>query len=98
MKAVGYLIAIGLHIPAAMLRGVVFSSLWLWFVVPLGVHPIGIAAAIGLSMTVNLVTNDPFVKRDDELKGLSGAFARPIFSVLISLISWGIGAIVAAFL
>jgi hypothetical protein len=41
---------------AAALGGMVLSDLWSWFVVPLGVRPIGIAAGCGIGMTVRLLT------------------------------------------
>lgn len=41
----------------ALLEGVVLSTMWGWFVVPLGVASIGVAHAIGLSLTVSFVTS-----------------------------------------
>jgi hypothetical protein len=44
-------------------HGFVFSVLWGWFIVPLGVKPIGALSSIGLMLTANLLkinlqTND----------------------------------------
>ena len=40
---------------SAPLNGYVLTKLWLWFLVPLGVPAIGIAAAMGIIVTVALV-------------------------------------------
>lgn len=53
-----------LMVPFAMAwRGYVLSLVWAWFVMPLGVPAIGIAHAIGLSMTIAV-----FAKQERETK------------------------------
>lgn len=43
---------------SSMWRGYVLSVLWGWFAVPyLGAPPIGVAAAIGISLLVGMLTN-----------------------------------------
>jgi hypothetical protein len=42
---------------SALLEGLALSTMWGWFVVPLGVADIGVAHALGLSLTLSLVTN-----------------------------------------
>lgn len=39
---------------SAPYNGFVLSKLWLWFVVPLGVPSIGIAAAMGIIVTITM--------------------------------------------
>ena len=39
-------------------RGYVLSFLWGWFMVPLGVRPIGVAASIGLSVLVGMLAKE----------------------------------------
>ena len=98
--AKGLLMAIGLIImvPLMLLGGVVFSDLWRWFVVPLGLMPIGIAHAIGLRGVVSLVT---FRISTAELRaqstlgdGLCRAFGRAIGYLL----AWALGAIVVCWM
>ena len=43
--------------PLAVLRGWVLSILWGWFLVPVGVRPIGIAHAIGVSILISMLTH-----------------------------------------
>ncbi|RZK29216.1 MAG: hypothetical protein EOO61_20945 [Hymenobacter sp.] len=46
----------GLVVPTMIIRGFVFSILWGWFVVPLGVVAIGVAHAIGLAAVFGFLT------------------------------------------
>jgi len=41
---------------SATADGIVVSNMWNWFIVPLGVIPIGFWLAVGISMTVSLFT------------------------------------------
>ncbi len=45
------LIAVLLLVPATILYGLVLRDLWRWFVVPLGLMPINLGEALGLSLT-----------------------------------------------
>jgi hypothetical protein len=45
-----------LFVPTLLIRGFVFSVLWGWFVVPLGVVAIGVAHAIGLTTVFGFLT------------------------------------------
>lgn len=88
-----------MQIPMVMLRGFVLSKLWLWFLVPLGVPAIGVALAIGIIVLVNLLTSDPNAAKDDDDKEPGAQIVgRMVTSVMMSLMAWGIGAIVASFL
>jgi hypothetical protein len=56
MKRIVFL-GIPLGFAAGIYGGFAISKLWSWFVVPLGLPPITIAHAIGLSALVNLFKN-----------------------------------------
>lgn len=44
-------------VTSTIMRGFVLSYAWLWFVVPFGVAPIGIAWAMGISFLAGLLCN-----------------------------------------
>lgn len=93
VKALAQLLtyAVGV-VPLALLRGVVVRDMWAWFVVPLGVKPIGMAEAIGLSLLVSYVTYT-YVDNEEDWPVVAG-FIR---SLIITLICWGWAAIYAHF-
>lgn len=43
--------------------GLVLTKLWVWFVVPLGPPPIGVAHALGIAVLVGLLTHQ--IRRED---------------------------------
>ena len=51
-----FLILVGTMIVGIVLRGWVLSTLWAWFLVPLGAVEIGIAAALGISIIIGMFT------------------------------------------
>ncbi len=54
----------------AILRGVILSYLWSWFVVPFGVFELSIAHAIGISLIVGFLTHEgAYQGPEDEAKG-----------------------------
>lgn len=72
----------------------VLSWLWAWFMVPLGVHPIGIAWAIGLSGLIGMLTQSAKVGKDPEgdtsekLAKMGKAFALMLAVPLVTLFIW----------
>lgn len=50
------LIMIGVILAGIVLRGWALSTLWAWFLVPIGVTAIGINTALGISVIVGLFT------------------------------------------
>jgi hypothetical protein len=54
-------------IVSALIDGIVVSKMWLWFLVPLGVHAISVAHAFGLSCIVNVLVYRPDLKTEGEL-------------------------------
>jgi hypothetical protein len=78
-------------IPVSMIiRGLVFSILWTWFVVPLGVMSIGIAHAIGISSTVGFLTmhlSNSKIKNSDNPFG--DALGQMLFTpFLVLFLAW----------
>lgn len=65
-----------------LLRGLLLSLLWGWFVVPFGVPPIGIAWAIGLSVLMAMLTKEP---PGDSSKTANEKLGRTIMFLLLSL-------------
>lgn len=65
----GAVIDFTLFIAGMALRGIVLSYLWLWFVVPLGVTPIGIFQGLGISTIVTFLTFQPHIKHELHTKG-----------------------------
>lgn len=61
------LVGLGFAVPMFVLEGLVLSMLWIWFMVPLGVPPIGIAHAVGLVALIGLVGPGPRLRDDEPL-------------------------------
>lgn len=86
------LFVIGLIFVGVVLRGWALSTLWAWFLVPIGVPAIGIATALGISVIIGLFTvhlnNDKIKisnKSSPELIGnvLAKAIGGPLMSVFV---------------
>lgn len=90
-KAADAAIGMVLLFPYALLNGLVLSSLWRWFAVPLGGPSIGAIHAAGLYSLTRLVigvratANDPNPER--------GAVASIFFGALLLLVIWANAAI-----
>jgi hypothetical protein len=84
---------VALMIVASMLRGWALSTLWAWFAVPIfGLPPLGIAQAIGISLTLGMITHQYVPTKEKDTAG-------PIlFSLLMPLLAVGIGWIVRRWL
>lgn len=52
-----FLILFGTLITSIIVRGWVLSTLWAWFLVPIGAPEIGIATALGISVIIGLFTS-----------------------------------------
>ena len=97
-KAIAWLISVVMFLFLAPLFvvyiifsfGFVLSYLWLWFVVPLGVSPIGVLHSYGLSLVVLMMTLRPSIYKNDEKevdKGkIVGIFLSPWISLLIGYV------------
>lgn len=69
------------------LEGVVVMQLWRWFVVPLGVTPIGYWHGMGLSILASQLTHQHAPKPDEDSTAI---LAR---SLTATLLLWGLGAL-----
>lgn len=68
-------------------QGWAISTLWGWFLVPLGVPAIGIAASIGIAITLSVLVSRYRKTDDDDKWGvLLYAFVRPLVLVFIGWI------------
>lgn len=67
-------------------QGWAISTLWNWFVAPLGAPQIGIATAIGISLTVAVIrmkgsAKSPERTRRQSIENLAGIFLVPLVGV-----------------
>lgn len=86
------IIAILLFPLAFWLRGIVTVDLWDWFLVPLGVIAIGFWHAVGMSAIIAFFTIQPSMHKEFT------ATALMIYSIAMSLVFWGLGAIYHSFM
>jgi hypothetical protein len=85
-------------VPAAIIwRGFVLAKLWAWFIVPLGVIPIGLVHAAGISTLIGMLT---FTGRDDdEDKSLAGRLGSAIGTMAVApALFWLFGAVIHSFM
>jgi len=94
-----------LMVPVRMVvSGFVLTRLWAWFVVPiLSVRELSIAAAIGISLTVQLVllsgsSSNGKWEFEEEANTFGTQIVKPIFLALGPLIFLAVGWIVQLFL
>jgi hypothetical protein len=78
------LFALLLSIPLALLRGLILSQVWSWFIVPFGLPSIGIAWALGISIMISLLTFRPELATNPEHQGFIGA----AISTVVMLTLW----------
>lgn len=69
---------------AIFLRGLVLSQIWAWFVVPLGVTPITLPWALGISTLAYLLT-DHANQNEHESDELSAVVRRVMVRVFVTL-------------
>lgn len=94
-------LAFGLGIPVQLLRGLVLSWLWLWFLVPLGLPEIGFVQGAGLAVIATMLTANLFAKTtldDDPSITPATRIIVSIMSVFYSLIVWLFGFLLQLFL
>jgi len=91
------LISFFVSIPVAIFGGIVVFCLWGWFVVPLHVPAIGIAHAIGLSITAKVMAGTLKVdlENDDDL---SDTLVKYGLSVLIGVLLLVMGYVIHLFM
>jgi hypothetical protein len=104
-------VAVILLIPVEIYWGYVLAQLWNWFLVPLGVHVIGVAEAMGIStvfavLTLSLTSDLEHIKeklRNDEDEDGGEFIMRLLKRLYVTLpagltLLWGFGAVVHHFL
>lgn len=89
----GTALVVGLIVLSLLLNGWVFSWLWLWFLVPLGLPAIGVVHAIGIAGAVGYVTRDR--KRNKDSKADWGDVG---FAVAAPFVALGLGYIITLFM
>lgn len=82
-----------LNVLSSIILAFVLTKLWGWFVVPLGMKPIGMVEALGVSLVATFLTYT-YVSNDEEHSALN----TQLWSILMSLLAWGFGTIYAWFL
>lgn len=75
--------AIALVVLLAIQQAWAISILWGWFIVPLGVPAIGIAAAVGVSVTVSALRGRRKGPDDEGWKALAKAALQPWFCLAV---------------
>jgi len=85
---IGVLLAIGVVVGMALLDGLVLSVMWGWFLVPLGLPPIGLAMAIGIGAIVSLVTSTHVHKsrKGEEIDELVESLINAVLKLVILLV------------
>jgi hypothetical protein len=84
-------------VPVMLFRGFVLSVLWGWFVVRLGVPPIGIVNAIGLSFLISFLTYH-YTKPVTATKANRAAMLSDAGSSLIAGLSIGVFALLFGYI
>ena len=93
----GEFIKIALSLVLIVLKAIVFSSTWGWFVAPLGVMEIDIWHAFGLSMIIQVYTSmNPFNSEDSSKH--EDFTEKFLASAIGYLVVWGLSAIIHYFL
>jgi len=55
-------------VPVYIINGFVIAKLWLWFIVPIGLEPIGMAQAIGIGIIISMLTKQHVPSDKNESK------------------------------
>ena len=80
------ILAVGLLVAATLpLNAWALSTLWAWFVVPLGAPPVGIAHAAGLLIAANILRARPLIAGAP--KEERDAFIREPFTKVLAYLS-----------
>jgi hypothetical protein len=72
-----------------LLRGLVLKHLWLWFAVPLGVIPIGIAHAVGIVWLLYILHPEAQGKSSNDDKEYM--VVNVIYQIISCITGWIIG-------
>ena len=83
------IVAIVIVAQSVILRGMVLSTLWGWYAVPIfGLHPLNLAQAIGVCVVVHLLTHQYVPARDKDVWGpLANLYLMPLSLLLVGWIA-----------
>lgn len=84
-------------VAAVIVRGHVLSILWGWFLVPLGLRPIGAVLAIGVSLTISLFIRSLGEAQDPEW-AKNPQWGRALDAIVSAYLALGVGWIILQFL
>lgn len=87
------LIGLALFLPLAAWAGFAISTVWGWFIVPLGVPRIGVWAAAGIYLLARYLTTDTSLNRDDERSGVEKFATNIVISILLPAVVLLFGAL-----
>jgi len=95
MKNLGKVCVVVIGMTASMVsEGIVFSTMWNWFIFPLGVPAITFWPAVGIAMTIGLIM--PYPKTDKDMQ-LSDALKETVSKCVLKFTVLAIGAMVHSF-
>ena len=69
--------------PLLIYHGYVDMVLWQWFIVPLGLRPIGLAEAIGLGIAIQAIGAPKGFKQAEPKTILTGLLVSPILALAV---------------
>lgn len=95
-----WLFGVGVSIPLTIFRGYVIVTMWNWFVVPQfsSAPHISIAGAIGLSLLVSIFHPSSEKEEKHSDNGLENMFIALARGGVLTLILWGMAAIVHCYM
>jgi hypothetical protein len=82
-------IVIAFMVPYSIYVGAVLAALWGWFIVPLGVQPIGIAHAVGLAVFIGMFHRGKAKSKEGALESLLLALLAPALALGVGYIAKG---------
>ena len=75
VQSVWLAIGVVISIVVLLVESFVIASLWRWFVVPIGFHPITWPTALGLNLLFNVMLTHTYVKRTHEESAYDAVYA-----------------------
>ena len=82
-------------VAATLSRGYAMAVLWAWFMVPLGLDPIGKAHALGLSLLVGMLTYGSGTGKSGDEFGIAHAL---IVGIVHPFVCIGVGWLIRSFM
>lgn len=101
LKILGFILFIPLYIVVVMYSGIIFSFIWLWFAVPLGLAVLSIPHSLGLMALVNFPLTGIYfnlAEINPTEQTLANNFSRLIMMAAFVSAIWGYSYIVHSFM